>query len=84
MLPDNLLKSVVAELKKRLKLEEFLCFCFAPHLLVSRVELFGVDLIRDSKTGDYVVIDVNYCPGYYGVSDVFHKLLDLFAKRLLD
>lgn len=46
------------------------------------VQLFGVDLIRDSQTGDYLIIDINFCPGYYGVSNVFEKLLDLFRARL--
>jgi len=46
------------------------------------VDLFGVDLIRDSETGNYLIIDVNFCPGYYGVSNVFEKLLDLFRERL--
>lgn len=59
----------------------FLSF-FSSLVACARVELFGVDLVRDCRTGDYVVIDINYCPGYYGVDDVFKKLLDMFVKRL--
>ncbi len=74
----------MTELKKRLKYKFFffLKFYFFFKLLLERVELFGVDLVRDCRTGDYVVIDINYCPGYYGVDHVFKKLLDLFVKRL--
>lgn len=46
-----------------------------------QVTLFGVDLIRDCETGDYLIIDVNYLPGYYGVTDVFPRLLDVMLAR---
>lgn len=46
------------------------------------IQLFGVDFIRDAQTGDYLVIDVNYLPGYYGVANLFEKLLDLMYQRV--
>lgn len=44
-------------------------------------QLFGADFIRDSQTGHYLLIDVNYLPGYYGVDSVFEKLLDLMYQQ---
>ena len=46
------------------------------------IKLFGVDFIRDEATGDYLVIDINYLPGYYGVANVFETLLDLFYAKM--
>ncbi len=47
------------------------------------VALFGMDLLRDSETGHFVLVDVNYFPGYYGVSDVFHRITELALARVL-
>jgi len=45
------------------------------------VRLFGVDFIRDRETGHYMIIDVNYLPGYYGVPNVFEQLLDMMLSK---
>jgi len=37
--------------------------------------LFGYDIITDINTGKYVIIDINYFPGYGGVKNFEHKLL---------
>jgi len=44
--------------------------------------LFGIDLIRDSNTGVFYLIDINYFPGFYGVENLQHKLLSLFNRVL--
>lgn len=46
------------------------------------LKVFGMDLIRDTKTGDYLIIDINYLPGYYGVPNVFENLLELMYKHV--
>eukprot|EP01135_Chromosphaera_perkinsii_P008441 Nk52_evm9s1360 gene=Nk52_evmTU9s1360 len=42
------------------------------------LSLFGVDVIENKSTNAYVVIDVNYFPGYDGVLEFQKKFLQLF------
>jgi inositol-1,3,4-trisphosphate 5/6-kinase/inositol-tetrakisphosphate 1-kinase len=46
------------------------------------LNLIGIDIIIDKNTGDYAVIDVNYFPGYEGVTD-FSKQLFHLCQHLL-
>jgi len=46
------------------------------------LNLVGIDIIIDKNTGDYAVIDVNYFPGYEGVTD-FSKQLFHLCQHLL-
>jgi len=50
--------------------------------------LYGFDLIREAKTGDYYLIDVNYFPGYTGYKDfkeVLHRhFYSIYKNRLLE
>mmetsp|Transcript_96511 Transcript_96511/g.133797 ORF Transcript_96511/g.133797 Transcript_96511/m.133797 type:complete len:343 (+) Transcript_96511:113-1141(+) len=39
------------------------------------ITLFGIDLIRDADTQEFLLIDVNYLPGYYGVDNLHEQLL---------
>ena len=39
-----------------------------------KLSLFGFDLIREAKTGDYYLIDLNYFPGYTGFKDFKESL----------
>jgi len=50
---------------------------------VLNLRLFGVDLIRDEETGDFLIVDINYLPGYYGVANVFEALLDLLHSEMV-
>ena len=47
------------------------------------LNLVGIDIIIDWTTGDYAVIDVNYFPGYEGVTDFSQELFHL-CQHLLD
>lgn len=40
------------------------------------LSLFGFDIIRNSRTGNYGIIDLNYFPGYIGVPDFEQRLYD--------
>jgi inositol-1,3,4-trisphosphate 5/6-kinase/inositol-tetrakisphosphate 1-kinase len=46
------------------------------------LNLVGIDIIIDRNTGDYAVIDVNYFPGYEGITD-FSKQLFYLCQHLL-
>jgi inositol-1,3,4-trisphosphate 5/6-kinase/inositol-tetrakisphosphate 1-kinase len=46
------------------------------------LNLIGIDIIIDRITGDYAVIDVNYFPGYEGITD-FSKQLFHLCQHLL-
>lgn len=46
------------------------------------LNLVGIDIIIDNTTGDYAVIDVNYFPGYEGITD-FNKELFHLCQHLL-
>ena len=46
------------------------------------LNLVGIDIIIDRNTGDYAVIDVNYFPGYEGVTDFSTQLFDLCQHLL--
>ncbi|CAF2266175.1 unnamed protein product [Rotaria magnacalcarata] len=46
------------------------------------LNLVGIDIIVDRNTGDYAVIDVNYFPGYEGVTDFSTQLFDLCQHLL--
>jgi inositol-1,3,4-trisphosphate 5/6-kinase/inositol-tetrakisphosphate 1-kinase len=46
------------------------------------LNLVGIDIIIDRNTGDYAVIDVNYFPGYEGITD-FSKELFRLCQHLL-
>lgn len=46
------------------------------------LHLVGIDIIIDKNTGDYAVIDVNYFPGYEGITD-FSKQLFHLCQHLL-
>lgn len=46
------------------------------------LNLVGIDIIIDRNTGDYAVIDVNYFPGYEGVTDFNLQLFDLCQHLL--
>lgn len=47
-----------------------------------QLNLVGVDVIIDKNTGDYAVIDVNYFPGYEGITDFSTQLFDLCQHLL--
>ena len=47
------------------------------------LNLVGIDIIIDRNTGDYAVIDVNYFPGYEGITD-FSKDLFRLCQHLLN
>ncbi|CAK9304637.1 unnamed protein product [Gordionus sp. m RMFG-2023] len=49
---------------------------------VLRLSLFGIDIIRDHKTGKCHIIDINAFPGYDGVPDFFKALLKLTLTKL--
>ncbi|CAN9502144.1 unnamed protein product [Ophioblennius macclurei] len=40
------------------------------------VSLFGIDVIINNQTGQHAVIDINAFPGYEGVPEFFHHLLN--------
>ncbi|RKP08160.1 hypothetical protein THASP1DRAFT_23806 [Thamnocephalis sphaerospora] len=46
------------------------------------VRLFGFDIIIDTATGDYYVIDVNYFPSYSGESTFQAVLCDIVERAL--
>ncbi|CAF1142417.1 unnamed protein product [Rotaria sordida] len=46
------------------------------------LNLVGIDIIIDRKTGDYAVIDVNYFPGYEGITDFSTQLFHLCQQLL--
>jgi inositol-1,3,4-trisphosphate 5/6-kinase/inositol-tetrakisphosphate 1-kinase len=46
------------------------------------LNLVGIDIIIDRNTGDYAVIDVNYFPGYEGITDFSKQLFDLCQHLL--
>ncbi len=46
------------------------------------LNLVGIDIIIDRHTGDYAVIDVNYFPGYEGITDFSKELFDLCQHLL--
>jgi glutathione synthase/RimK-type ligase-like ATP-grasp enzyme len=46
------------------------------------LSLFGFDIIRDSASGKYAVIDLNFFPSYRGVDGWNSALLKLFKSRL--
>lgn len=43
--------------------------------------LFGMDVLR-SESGEYMLVDVNYFPGFYGVSDVFARVAGMALDKL--
>ena len=43
--------------------------------------LFGVDILRETATGEYYIIDINYFPGFKGVPDLCEKLREHMAKK---
>ena len=45
-----------------------------------KLSLFGFDLIREAKTGDYYLIDLNYFPGYTGFKDFKESLHSHFYR----
>ncbi len=47
-----------------------------------QLNLVGIDIIIDINTGDYAVIDVNYFPGYEGVTDFSTDLFHLCQHLL--
>lgn len=44
--------------------------------------LWGADMLWDVTCGRYVVIDINYCPGYYGVPSLFPRLTATVLSQL--
>jgi inositol-1,3,4-trisphosphate 5/6-kinase/inositol-tetrakisphosphate 1-kinase len=46
------------------------------------LNLVGIDIIIDNNTGDYAVIDVNYFPGYEGITDFSTELFHLCQHLL--
>ncbi|CAF0924257.1 unnamed protein product [Rotaria sp. Silwood1] len=46
------------------------------------LNLVGIDIIIDRNTGDYAVIDVNYFPGYEGITDFSSQLFHLCQHLL--
>ncbi|CAF2400277.1 unnamed protein product [Rotaria sp. Silwood2] len=49
---------------------------------IFELNLVGIDIIIDRNTGDYAVIDVNYFPGYEGITDFSTQLFDLCQHLL--
>ena len=48
--------------------------------------LFGFDLIRESSSGKFYLIDLNYFPGFSGVKefrDILHKIFVSKAQKFL-
>ena len=43
------------------------------------VSLYGIDIVRQSSTGDYFLIDINYMPGYKNIIN----LVDLFKNHFI-
>ncbi|CAF1163607.1 unnamed protein product [Adineta steineri] len=46
------------------------------------LNLVGIDIFIDRNTGDYAVIDVNYFPGYEGITDFSTQLFHLCQHLL--
>ncbi|KJE97194.1 hypothetical protein, variant [Capsaspora owczarzaki ATCC 30864] len=46
-----------------------------------QLSLFGIDVVIDSDTGENVVIDVNYFPGYVGMPNVPEHVVRLVEAR---
>jgi len=44
--------------------------------------MFGFDVIRNSRTGQYGVIDLNFWPGYVGVADLTQQLQRFIRERV--
>lgn len=49
---------------------------------LGNVHMMGLDLVWDAQRETYWLIDVNYMPGYYGVSMVFHKMAALAYEKV--
>lgn len=47
-----------------------------------QLNLVGIDIIIDRKTAQYAVIDVNYFPGYEGITDFNAQLFHLCQQLL--
>ena len=47
-----------------------------------QLNLVGIDVILDRNTGDHAVIDVNYFPGYEGITNFNAELLQLCQNLL--
>jgi len=45
------------------------------------LELIGFDLIVDSRSGDYLIIDVNYWPSFKGFENFSQEFLNFIVKR---
>jgi len=43
---------------------------------------FGFDLICDTNTGTYYIIDINYMPGYYGVKNLNNRILHYLTTAI--
>eukprot|EP01091_Cochliopodium_minus_P013928 TRINITY_DN460_c0_g1_i1.p2 TRINITY_DN460_c0_g1~~TRINITY_DN460_c0_g1_i1.p2 ORF type:complete len:175 (-),score=39.76 TRINITY_DN460_c0_g1_i1:41-565(-) len=45
---------------------------------------FGFDLIYNSETQSYYIIDINYLPGYYDVKNLHSRILSYILKAYYD
>lgn len=51
---------------------------------ISGLTLYGYDMITCSKTKRNYIIDINYLPGYSGVTGIPEMLLNLFLNKISD
>ena len=46
-----------------------------------QLQLFGFDLIHEVGPGKFYCVDANFLPGYSGVPDVYHKMMEHVLSR---
>lgn len=46
--------------------------------------MFGVDMVYDVEEDCFVIIDINYMPGYKGVINAHARMVDLIVNRVRD
>jgi hypothetical protein len=51
---------------------------------ISGLTLYGYDMITCSRTNKNYIIDINYLPGYSGVTGIPEMLLSLFLNKISD
>ncbi|EGR29090.1 inositol -triphosphate 5 6 kinase, putative [Ichthyophthirius multifiliis] len=47
-----------------------------------KINLFGFDIVKKTKTQEYYIIDINYFPGYKDFKDVCEKMQQLYYEIL--
>ncbi|GIY23612.1 hypothetical protein CDAR_590621 [Caerostris darwini] len=46
------------------------------------LDLLGIDVVIDNRTGHYAIIDMNVFPGYYEAGNFYHMLTNLILKKI--